>query len=46
VRSDIVIDEPPFDFDPMSPKIEPVDSAWIAENMTENVARFKEALRP
>jgi iron(III) transport system substrate-binding protein len=45
VRNDVVVDEPRFDFDPMSPKIEPVDSRWLSENMAENVAKFNEALR-
>jgi iron(III) transport system substrate-binding protein len=46
VRNDVVMDPQSFDFDPMSPKIEPIDSRWISENMAENVARFKEALNP
>jgi len=45
VRSDVAVDKPNFDFDPLSPKIEPVDSKWVFENMAENVAKFKEALR-
>jgi len=45
VRSDVIVDKAPFPFDPMSPKIEPVESRWISENMAENVAKFREALR-
>jgi iron(III) transport system substrate-binding protein len=46
VRNDVVMDPQSFEFDPMSPKIEPVESRWVSENMAENVAKFKAALNP
>jgi len=44
VRSDVTLEEAPFPFETTSPKIEPLDPKWIADNRADNIAKFREAI--
>lgn len=44
IRSDIEVDEIPFEFDTTSDKIVPLDAQWVAENRAENIEMFGERM--
>jgi iron(III) transport system substrate-binding protein len=44
IRSDVVLDKGPFEFDTTSTKIEPLDPQWVSDNRTKNIAQFREAI--